>query len=143
MATPKKPRSIETSEELQDAIDGDRKNALQFYRKTANGVFDLETKLFLQTVAARILIADCVKGRRRADALLRALSLSGTADKNREMRETAEVFNSIMQMDAGAKHPFVGAALVRFTESKFPDVADVRKTLQNELAKMRRGKKAK
>jgi hypothetical protein len=140
-----KPRSVETSEELQNAMYGDRKTALRFFRRMAEGKDDFETKIFSQFIAARILEADCTKGRRRPDALVRALSLSGTTDKNREMRDIAENINGLAQFD-NAKHPVVGNALIKFIEQaiaagRIRDVGDVPKTLRNELTKQRRKKK--
>jgi hypothetical protein len=137
-----KSRSIETSEELQSAMSGDRTDALQFIRDFAFGRRDFETMYFMEVIAGRILIADRTTGRRRADKLMRALSLSGRIDTHRDMRHQAEIFQAFQNRPVVDKQ-LLGRIQSSIDSGALHPVGDLRKTLQNELAKARRPKKSK
>lgn len=73
------------------AMAGDRKATINMLEQVAQGVFDEDVKMWLVHLAGAVLDAESKDaGRLRDAAIVRALGLQGTADKNRELRELCE-----------------------------------------------------
>lgn len=73
------------------AMAGDRKANINMLERVAQGVFDEDVKMWLAHLAGGVLDAESKDaGRLRDAAIVRALGLQGTADKNRELRELCE-----------------------------------------------------
>lgn len=122
---------IEVSKQTADAIDGDRHASLAMWAAVAADDFNRETRLWLRTVAERLLAADEIEDRRRRpDAVLAAVGLAGNRDKHRALREHASVLEEL-----GATRDRIAAALV--AGGLVDADADVRSILDRELRKVR------
>jgi hypothetical protein len=78
-----------------DAPDGDRTSALEMWKAVAEYPRGLESIVWAQAVAKRILEADReADRRRRPDAILRAVGLAGHEDRHRRLRDLIEVVRS-------------------------------------------------
>ncbi len=97
---PAPPKDAETSKTLQDALDGDRDAALEMWRCVERYPEDPSSIVWSREVAHRILAAVPQEdARRRADAIQKAVGLSGRADKHRRLREFIDVMRSFEDLD--------------------------------------------
>ena len=96
-------KTIEIHAETQAAIDGDRDAARDMLAAVARGEFNADTRLWLETVAARILAADDEPNeKRRPGAIVAALGLRGKRRPHRARRELLDALDGLSDTELPA-----------------------------------------
>ena len=92
--------TIETSQELQMAIDGDRASTRELLASFARGEFGTDARAWLNIISARLLDADDEPdARRRPEKIMRALGLAGRGDPDRRLVALVSAFDSFENLD--------------------------------------------
>ena len=94
----------EQSQTFCQALDGDHTSSLDMWRWVAAGKWDIETKVWCQEVAKRLLDEDNAPDwKRRPDAVLKAVGLSGKANRLREIDEICLMHMTLKNLDVPEK----------------------------------------
>lgn len=90
----------ETSQDLQRALGGDHAATRALLASFARGEFGIDAREWLRAVSARLLDADtgaALDHRRRPDAIVKALGLTGRGDQDRQLLDLVEGLDGLVE----------------------------------------------